>query len=42
VAPEGIQYAYRVAKGEPVPGEILLDVQGVNADNIDDFLGKGF
>lgn len=42
VAPEGIQYAYQVAKGEPVSGEVLLEVQGVNADNIDDFLGKGF
>jgi ribose transport system substrate-binding protein len=42
VAPEGIQYAYKVAQGEELPPEVVLDVQAVTTDNIDDFLGKGF
>jgi ribose transport system substrate-binding protein len=41
-APEGIQYAYKVAKGEEVPSEVVLKGQKVDTSNVDQFLGKGF
>jgi ribose transport system substrate-binding protein len=41
-APEGIQYAYKVAKGEEVPSEVILKGQKVDTSNVDQFLGKGF
>jgi ribose transport system substrate-binding protein len=41
-APEGIIYAYKVAKGESIPKYIQLESQQVDATNVDQFLGKGF
>lgn len=42
VAPEGIQYGYQVAKGEPVDAEIILPTHQIDATNVDQWLGKGF
>jgi ribose transport system substrate-binding protein len=42
VAPEGIQYGYKVAKGEELPAEIVLPTHQVDSSNVADFLGKGF
>jgi ribose transport system substrate-binding protein len=42
VAPEGMQWAYKVAKGEKVPEVVLLDSVGITADNAKDMIGKGF
>ena len=42
VAPEGIEIAYKVAKGEEVDEEVILGGTQVDADNIDEMLGKGF
>ncbi len=42
VAPEGIEIAYKVAKGAEVPENIVLPTVAVTADNIKDMLGKGF
>lgn len=42
VAPEGIEVAYKVAKGEAVEKEIVLPGKQVDASNIDEMLGKGF
>lgn len=42
VAPEGIEVAYKVAKGEPVDPEVVLPGKQVDASNIDEMLGKGF
>ena len=42
VAPEGIQTAYKVAKGESVGKEIALPTRAVTAENVKEFLGKGF
>ena len=42
VAPEGIEIAYKVAKGEKVPENIVLPTVAVTSDNIKDMLGKGF
>ncbi len=42
VAPEGIQYAYRVCIGDDVGGDVILDSQTITADNVDAWLGKGF
>jgi ribose transport system substrate-binding protein len=42
VAPEGVQYGYKVAKGEPIEKEIVLPTHQVDASNVDQFLGKGF
>ena len=42
VAPEGIQYGYKVAKGEALDKEIILPTHQVDASNVADFLGKGF
>jgi ribose transport system substrate-binding protein len=41
-APEGIEYAYKVAKGEQVPERVLLKSTRVDASNVDQYLGKGF
>ncbi|HEY0917669.1 substrate-binding domain-containing protein [Devosia sp.] len=41
VAPEGIQIAYKVAKGEPVDAEVILPGKQVDASNIDEMLGTG-
>lgn len=40
-APEGIQTAYKMAKGEAVDKEITLPTVQVSSDNVDQFLGKG-
>jgi ribose transport system substrate-binding protein len=42
VAPEGVQYGYKVAMGEELPKEIVLPTHQVDASNVDQFLGKGF
>ncbi|MBX3567478.1 MAG: substrate-binding domain-containing protein [Rhizobiaceae bacterium] len=42
VAPEGIEIAYKVAKGEEVPENIVLPTVSVTPENIKDMLGKGF
>lgn len=42
VAPEGIQYGYKVAKGEELPEEIILPTHQVDATNVADWIGKGF
>ena len=42
VAPEGVQYGYKVAKGEKLDKEIILPTHQVDATNVDQFLGKGF
>ena len=42
VAPEGVQYGYKVAKGEPIEKEIVLPTHQVDASNVEEFLGKGF
>jgi ribose transport system substrate-binding protein len=41
-APEGIQYAYKIAKGEKVPETVLLNSVGVTAENAKEMIGKGF
>jgi ribose transport system substrate-binding protein len=41
-APEGIEYAYRIAKGEQVPKRVVLKSTRVDASNVDQYLGKGF
>jgi ribose transport system substrate-binding protein len=42
VAPEGVQYGYKVAKGEKLDPEIVLPTHQVDATNVDEWLGKGF
>ncbi len=42
VAPEGVQYGYKVAKGEKLDKEIVLPTHQVDATNVDDWIGKGF
>jgi ribose transport system substrate-binding protein len=42
VAPEGVQYAHKIAKGETFPQEIVLETKQVDASNVDEFLGTGF
>jgi ribose transport system substrate-binding protein len=42
VAPEGIEYAYKLAKGEQVPKEVELKSTRVDASNVDQWIGKGF
>jgi ribose transport system substrate-binding protein len=42
VAPEGVQYGYKVAKGEKLDKEVVLPTHQVDASNVDQFLGKGF
>ena len=42
VAPEGIEIAYKVAKGEEVPENVVLPTVAVTQDNIKEMLGKGF
>lgn len=42
VAPEGVQLAYKIAKGESVPPVTILPTQKVDGANVDQFLGKGF
>jgi ribose transport system substrate-binding protein len=42
VAPEGVQYGYKIAKGEQLDKEIVLPTHQVDSGNVDQFLGKGF
>ncbi len=42
VAPEGVQYGYKIAKGEKLDKEIILPTHQVDSTNVDQFLGKGF
>jgi ribose transport system substrate-binding protein len=42
VAPEGIEIAYKLAKGEKVDAEVILPGKQVDATNIKDMLGTGF
>jgi ribose transport system substrate-binding protein len=41
-APEGIEYAYKIAKGEQIPPVVELKSTQVDPSNIDQYLGKGF
>jgi ribose transport system substrate-binding protein len=41
-APEGIQYAYKVAKGEAIPENVVLKNQPIDGSNVDSYVGKGF
>jgi ribose transport system substrate-binding protein len=41
-APEGVVYAYKIAKGEHVPERVILQSTRVDASNVDQYLGKGF
>ena len=41
-APEGVVYAYKIAKGEQVPERVILKSTRVDASNVDEYLGKGF
>ncbi len=41
-APEGIEYAYKIAKGEQVQPVVELKSMQVDPSNIDQYLGKGF
>ena len=42
VAPEGVQYGYKIAKGEKLDKEIVLPTHQVDATNVDEWIGKGF
>jgi ribose transport system substrate-binding protein len=42
VAPEGIEYAYKIAKGETVPADVVLKSVAITAENAKDMIGKGF
>jgi ribose transport system substrate-binding protein len=42
VAPEGIQYGYKIAKGEQLDKEIVLPTHQVDATNVEEWIGKGF
>lgn len=42
VAPEGVQYGDKVAKGGVVEAEIVLPTHQVDATNVKGWLGKGF
>lgn len=41
-APDAIQYAYKIAKGEKVEKEIKLDSSQIDSSNVDQWIGKGF
>jgi ribose transport system substrate-binding protein len=41
-APEGVVYAYKIAKGEQVPDRVILKSTRVDASNVNQYLGKGF
>lgn len=42
VAPEGIEIAYKLAKGEKVDAEVILPGKQIDATNIKEMLGTGF
>jgi ribose transport system substrate-binding protein len=42
VAPEGIQYGYKIAKGEQLDKEIVLPTHQIDATNVEEWIGKGF
>ena len=42
VAPEGIQYGYKISKGEKLDKEIVLPTHQVDSSHVAAFLGKGF
>lgn len=42
VAPEGVQYGYKIAKGEKLDKEIILPTNQIDASNVDQWIGKGF
>ena len=41
-APDGAQYAYKLAKGEKVDAEVVLNSVAITAENAKDMIGKGF
>jgi ribose transport system substrate-binding protein len=41
-APEGVEYAYKIARGEQVPERVVLKSNRVDASNVNQYLGKGF
>lgn len=43
VAPEGIQYAYRICAGLPIENKtVILESNTITKDNVDAWIGKGF
>jgi len=43
VAPEGIQYAYRICAGLPIENKtVILESNTITKDNVDEWIGKGF
>jgi ribose transport system substrate-binding protein len=42
VAPQGAEQAYKVAKGEDVPPELVLKSPRIDESNVDQWVGKGF
>lgn len=42
VAPEGIQYAYKICADEEVPETVILDSATIDTSNVDEWIGKGF
>lgn len=41
-APDGVQYAYKVAMGEAVPEDVVLQSVAITPENAKDMIGKGF
>jgi ribose transport system substrate-binding protein len=43
VAPEGVQYAYRICAGQPITEKFVkLESHTITAENVDEWLGRGF
>lgn len=42
VAPEGVEYAYKLCAGLEVPKEVILDSATIDKSNVDSWIGKGF
>lgn len=43
VAPEGIQYAYRICAGLPIENKtVILESNTITSENVDEWIGKGF
>jgi ribose transport system substrate-binding protein len=42
VAPQGVEQAYKVAKGTDVPPKLVLKTPRIDASNVDQWVGKGF
>jgi ribose transport system substrate-binding protein len=42
VAPDGVEYADQVCRGEQIDAEIVLESQRIDGTNVDEWIGKGF